>query len=97
MTKSVPGDNTSGNLTNLGPYYEAIIEAQIRSGKYPNAAEVLRDGLRLIEQSELAREIKLTQLRSMLDEADTNDTVFPSEHVRDYFKQRYEAMARKPA
>jgi putative addiction module CopG family antidote len=36
----------------LGPHFEAFIKAQLASGRYGNASEVLRDALRLMEESE---------------------------------------------
>lgn len=44
--------------------HEALIEALVASGKYQNASEVLREGLRLIEQSEAENAAKLEALRS---------------------------------
>lgn len=47
----------------LGDYYDALIEKSIKSGKYKNASEVLREALRLFEQEQektwLMNEIRL--------------------------------------
>lgn len=40
-----------------------LIEALVRSGRYQNASEVLRDGLRLIERREAEDATKLAALR----------------------------------
>jgi antitoxin ParD1/3/4 len=42
---------------------EALIEALVDSGRYQNASEVLREGLRLIEQREAEEAAKLAALR----------------------------------
>ena len=42
---------------------EKLIEALVRSGRYQNASEVLREGLRLIERREAEDAAKLTALR----------------------------------
>jgi len=42
----------------LGKHFEAFVQAQLASGRYGNASEVLRDALRLME----AREKKLAAL-----------------------------------
>jgi len=42
----------------LGKHFEAFVQAQLASGRYGNASEVLRDALRLME----AREKKLEAL-----------------------------------
>jgi antitoxin ParD1/3/4 len=36
----------------LGTYFEAFVQAQLASGRYGNASEVLRDALRLMEERE---------------------------------------------
>jgi antitoxin ParD1/3/4 len=36
----------------LGKHYETFVQAQLSSGRYNNASEVLRDALRLMEDRE---------------------------------------------
>ncbi len=48
----------------LTPRNEAMIEASVASGRYQNASEFLRDGLRLIEQREAENAAKLAALRA---------------------------------
>jgi antitoxin ParD1/3/4 len=43
---------------------EELIEALVESGRYQNASEVLREGLRLIEQREAEDAAKLQALRA---------------------------------
>ena len=43
---------------------EELIESLVKSGRYQNASEVLRDGLRLVGQREAEDEGKLTALRA---------------------------------
>lgn len=43
---------------------EELIETLVKSGRYQNASEVLRDGLRLVEQREAEDEGKLKALRA---------------------------------
>ena len=42
---------------------EELIETLVESGRYQNASEVLRDGLRLVEQREAEDATKLEALR----------------------------------
>lgn len=44
--------------------HEQIIEALVASGRYQNASEVLREGLRLLEQREEEHAAKLAALRA---------------------------------
>ncbi|MGE0725204.1 MAG: type II toxin-antitoxin system ParD family antitoxin [Alphaproteobacteria bacterium] len=46
----------------------AMVEALVASGRYQNASEVLRDGLRLIADREAAQAEKLNLLRSAIHE-----------------------------
>lgn len=47
-----------------------MVEALVRAGRYQNASEVLREGLRLLERREAEDAAKLEALRSALDEAE---------------------------
>jgi antitoxin ParD1/3/4 len=47
----------------LTEHQEKIIEALVGSGRYQNASEVLREGLRLVEQREAEDAAKLAALR----------------------------------
>ena len=48
----------------LGPHFEDFIQASILSGHYNNASEVVRSGLRLLEDQEQ----KMAALRSAIEE-----------------------------
>lgn len=48
----------------IGKHFEAFIDGLIESGRYSTASEVLRDGLRLIEEREERRKAKLEALRA---------------------------------
>jgi len=48
-----------------------LVESLVRSGRYQNASEVLRDGLRLLERREAEETAKLAAIRHALDEAET--------------------------
>lgn len=48
----------------LGPHFEEFIQASILSGRYNNASEVVRSGLRLLEDQEQ----KMAALRHAIKE-----------------------------
>ncbi len=48
----------------LTDWHEKVIDALVSSGRYQNASEVLREGLRLLEQREAENAAKLTALRA---------------------------------
>jgi len=47
----------------LTDHHESVIERLVKSGRYQNASEVLREGLRLVEQREAEDAAKLKALR----------------------------------
>jgi antitoxin ParD1/3/4 len=47
----------------IGKHFEGFIEGLIESGRYSTASEVMRDGLRMIEEREEHRKVKLDALR----------------------------------
>ena len=47
----------------LAPEIAAIVEEKVRSGEYHSANEVVREGLRLLEERDHLRQMRLDQLR----------------------------------
>jgi antitoxin ParD1/3/4 len=62
--------NTS---VSLGPQMEAFAKAQVASGRYGSTSEVVRAGLRLLEE----REARLEQLRAALAEGEASGPAEP--------------------
>lgn len=70
----------------LGPHFEEFIQASILSGRYNNASEVVRSGLRLLED----REHKMAALRSAIEEGLNSGLVedFDSQEFLQQIKER---------
>ena len=49
---------------NLTPQMDQYVDAKIKSGEFANASEVLRAGLRALEQTELEDRARLEAVRS---------------------------------
>ena len=54
----------------LGPHFDEFIAAQVENGRYGSASEVVRAGLRLLEETES----KLERLRRFLEEGERSGT-----------------------
>ena len=53
---------------NLTEHFDRYIEAGVTSGRFSNASEVVREGLRLLEQREQEDKAKLEWLRAAVKE-----------------------------
>ena len=85
---------TSLNVS-LTPELEEFVQSRVASGLYQTASEVIREGLRLLEERERAREAALEELRAKIrrggEQADRGellggDTVF--EEIRQLSARR---------
>lgn len=52
----------------LTEHQSEVVEELVRAGRYQNASEVLREGLRLVEQRERSDSAKLAVLRAAVSE-----------------------------
>lgn len=57
---------------NLTDELERFVQAKIESGRYENASEVVRAGLRILEREEQEYEVKLAALRAAIDDGDAS-------------------------
>ena len=55
----------------LTDHHQALVGELVRSGRYKDVAEVLREGLRLIERREREENARLALLRQRLEQAET--------------------------
>ena len=80
----------------LGARFEAFVKGLVESGRYDNASEVVRDGLRLLEDRERLREIKVAELRRLAEEGRLSGlSVEDGEAVFDRLEAKYRAMAER--
>ena len=70
----------------LGDHYEAFAKELVASGRYASVSEVLRDGLRLMEEREALRAWKLNELKKAIQEGLDSGPAGPWEGA-DFIKQ----------
>lgn len=75
----------------LSAYFEEFIREQIESGRYNNASEVVRAGLRALEEQEQQR--KLDALRIAVEAGVNSGKGKDAEVVFGRLMQRYRLMA----
>ena len=61
----------------LTPELERLVHQKVESGRYLSASEVVREALRLLEERDQLRELKLEELRKLvaigIEEADQDE------------------------
>lgn len=57
---------------NLTDELDRFVTAKVESGRYENASEVVRAGLRSLEREEQEYQVKLSTLRAAIDEGDAS-------------------------
>lgn len=73
---SYKGTNTMSRTLTFQPSEEQsnFIESQVEAGRFQNQSEVVRAGLRLLQEQEAKS--KLQQLRELIDEAENSPTIY---------------------
>jgi antitoxin ParD1/3/4 len=78
----------------LGERFERFIEEKVRSGRFGNASEVVRAGLRLLEDQERRRELELEKLRQSIDAGRRSGPPRPADEVFERLEVKYGNMHR---
>ena len=74
---------------NIGTHYEFFVRDLIESGRYASASEVMRDSLRLLEDRESQRLLKLEALRGAIREGVESGSGLAAEDVFAELAGRY--------
>lgn len=61
----------------VGSHFENFIRTQVTAGRFNNASEVVREGLRLLEE----RELKIAELRRQVQEALADERRYTADEV----------------
>ena len=73
----------------LGEHFEGFIRRLVASGRYSSASEVVRDGLRLLEDAEKLRELRTAELRRLVEEARGDPRLLSEDEVFSRLEARY--------
>lgn len=73
----------------LGDHFDAFVASQVAEGRYQNATDVIRSGLRLLEE----RETRLRALRNALIEGEQSGVAGPLD--MDQIKKQARKAARR--
>jgi antitoxin ParD1/3/4 len=75
----------------LTPELEKMVDAKVKSGRYASASEVVREGLRLLEEHDALKQQRLVELREKIDrgleQLNRGDGI-PGNVAREQLKQR---------
>jgi antitoxin ParD1/3/4 len=78
---------------NLTDHYDQFVDGQVASGRFKNASEVMRAGLRLLEHQTLQEKEKLALLRTLASEAfneldqDLGTVIDDAEQLKEFLHQ----------
>ena len=80
----------------LTPHLEEIVKGKVDSGLYNSASEVMRDALRLLEERDQLRELRLEELRREIQKGIESGEATPLdiEDIKTRGRQRLAAQQR---
>lgn len=76
----------------VGEHFENFIKSQVQKGRYASASEVIRDGLRALEDQEKFREVKLSALRADIQKGADSGPGIPAETVFSRLEAKYQRL-----
>lgn len=79
---------------NLGEQLETFISEAVKTGRYGSRSEVLREGVRLVQERETLMARAMAELREGTDDIEAGRSE-DLEVVADRLRRKYQAMAAK--
>jgi len=61
----------------LNPHFEALVKSKVESGLYNSVSEVMREALRLMEERDQLRELRLEELKRDLQQGINSGSATP--------------------
>ena len=75
-----------------GAHFEVLIDDLVKGGRYNNASEVVREGLRLLEDREKLRQLKVEEIRRSIEASRRSGGLLSEEEVFGPLEAHYAAM-----
>jgi len=76
----------------LGDRFEHFIDDQVKSGRFNNASEVVRAGLRLLEDHEKPVSLSIDDLRNLISKGIDSGPGKPADAVLDRLEKKYSRL-----
>ncbi len=73
----------------LSEHFEIFVKQQVSAGRFNNVSEVVRAGLRLLEDQEQLQALKLQELRTAIHAGSASGASVNSEQVFDRLERKY--------
>ena len=81
----------------LSSHFEIFVKEQVNAGRFNNVSEVVRAGLRLLEDQEQMKALKLQELRAAINAGASSGPGVDSEQVFERLERKYKSAASKAA
>lgn len=81
---------------NLGTQLEALVNSLVKNGRYGSRSEVLREGIRLVQEREARLETLKAKIQQGIDDFEAGRSE-DAEVVFERLRRRYESLAAKAA
>lgn len=81
----------------LSSHFEIFVKEQVNAGRFNNVSEVVRAGLRLLEDHEQVRALKLQELRTAINAGASSGSGVDSDQVFDRLERKYKGAESKAA
>lgn len=79
----------------LSPHFEAFVKQQVNAGRFNNVSEVVRAGLRLLEDQEELKALKLHELRTAIQAGASSGPGVSADAVFDRLERKYKSRAKR--
>ncbi|WP_262967199.1 type II toxin-antitoxin system ParD family antitoxin [Methylobacter psychrophilus] len=78
----------------LNPHFEELVKGKVESGHYNSVSEVMREALRLLEERDQLRDLRLEKLRSEIQQGTNSSetTLLDADGIKSRLHTRFAAQ-----